>query len=310
MDLAEIRKKAQRERSAAPAKPEVAEQEQLEQPPLELQLPDDFSLDEMARQLEQAVAAERPEPQRATRAEERPAPRKVALTEAPPLPQEDLFPEEMEEEVAPPVIAAPVKRGKGKAVAATQPLQPEPPVAAPEEEYSPLAVIIAGREAAGIFEDQDLLLLDGEVETVSSDTEQYLCFMLGSEEYAVSIMSIKEIVKPREVTEVPRAPQFVLGIISLRGVIIPVYDLHRRLELGNATPTGRERIIVVKHDEDFCGILVDRVNRVVKIKKKGIEPPPVVLEGLNRDFVQGLGRHDAGMFILLDLRQVLDVGLS
>ena len=102
----------------------------------------------------------------------------------------------------------------------------------------PLEVILAGRETAGCGEDQSLL---SEVqEDAGKETyQEFLCFKVSNEVYGVDIMDIKELIKPREVTEVPRAPSFVSGIISLRGVIIPIIDMLDRLglerEIGNGT---------------------------------------------------------------------------
>jgi purine-binding chemotaxis protein CheW len=122
-------------------------------------------------------------------------------------------------------------------------------------------------------------------------------------------MEIKEIIKPREWTEVPRAPHFISGVISLRGVIIPVFDMRRRLELPPVPASGRERIVVVKDGESFCGILVDEVVQVVRIPVTSIEPAPTVLEGIDRDFVIGIGRHEGTMLILLSLENILNLTL-
>jgi purine-binding chemotaxis protein CheW len=123
-------------------------------------------------------------------------------------------------------------------------------------------------------------------------------------------MEIKEITKPREMTEVPRVPAFVLGVISLRGVIVPIFDLGQRLHLPPVTATGKARIIVVKKGEDLSGILVDEVIQVVKVPSAAIEQPPAVLEGIDREFVRGIGRHDGNMLILLHLGKILDLSLT
>ena len=122
-------------------------------------------------------------------------------------------------------------------------------------------------------------------------------------------MAIKEIVKPRDVTAVPRMPTFILGVISLRGVIIPVMDMRLRLSLPVSPATGRERIIVLRMDSGFCGILVDEVIQVARIIKSCIEDPPSVLEGIDRDFVTGLGHFDNRMLIILNLAAILDIGV-
>ena len=175
--------------------------------------------------------------------------------------------------------------------------------------FDPIAELLAGRELAGSEdEDEHSSLIDG----VSSldQIEEYLCFRVADENYAINIMEIKEIIKPREVTEVPRVPSYVLGIISLRGVIIPIYDMRRRLGLGDGPGGNRQRILVVRHGEGFAGILVDQVSHVVKLGADDEEQPPAVLEGAGREFVQGIGHHDGSMLILLDLDKILDLSLS
>jgi purine-binding chemotaxis protein CheW len=122
-------------------------------------------------------------------------------------------------------------------------------------------------------------------------------------------MEIKEIIKPREVTEVPRVPFYVSGVLSLRGIIIPVFNMHKRLGHAVVQDSGKERIIVVKKGEEFCGVMVDEVIQVVRISPATIEPPPAVLDGIDRDFIGGIGRFDDQMLILLNLEKVLDLTL-
>jgi purine-binding chemotaxis protein CheW len=141
------------------------------------------------------------------------------------------------------------------------------------------------------------------------DLRQWLTFTLGSEEYALDIGQIREIIKPREITDLPRVPDFILGIISLRGVIIPVFDLKRRLKLGTAEITSVSRIIVCQYGEKSAGLVVDSLNQVVRLPAQGIEPPPAVLSGLDRDMVEGVGRDQGRMMILLDLANVLNAEL-
>jgi len=173
--------------------------------------------------------------------------------------------------------------------------------------YDPLATIISGREWSAESGETSLY---SALPTASGDLEEYLCFRVASEEYAINIMAIKEIIKPREVTEVPRMPQFISGVISLRGVIIPIMDMRLRLALPAGERTGKERVIVLRKDAGFCGVLVDEVVQVAKINKADIEHPPAVLDGIDRDFVKGLGRFDKRMLILLNLDTILDIGIN
>jgi purine-binding chemotaxis protein CheW len=175
--------------------------------------------------------------------------------------------------------------------------------------FDPLSVLMAGR-GSGSGEEEMLPASSAGSEHVGDEFQQFLCFRVADEKYAVNIMDIKEIIKPREVTEVPRASVFISGVLSLRGIIIPVFDLRKRLGLASAGETGKERIIVVKKDEEFCGVLVDEVIQVARIAASTIEPPPAVLYGIDRDFVSGIGRFDKQMLILLNLEKILNVTLS
>jgi purine-binding chemotaxis protein CheW len=137
---------------------------------------------------------------------------------------------------------------------------------------------------------------------------EVLAFLLGGEEYAIDIRRIREIIKTRPATEVPRAPAFVTGIISVRGQVIPVMDLRKRLRLpAPVRPPGREaRILIVSRvDEDF-GLLVDEVRQVVRMRDSDVEPPPAMLGGPDAEFISGIGRPwGERLLILLELDAVL-----
>lgn len=144
-------------------------------------------------------------------------------------------------------------------------------------------------------------------ESSRQDSRQYLAFNLGDEEYALDIRQISEIIKVREFTDIPRAPGFILGIISLRGVVVPIFDLRCRLNLGVSELLPTTRIVVCRHEDVSLGLLVDSINQVVNLVDDEVEPPPGVLSGLDRDMVSGLGRYQGRMIILLNIESVLDV---
>lgn len=149
--------------------------------------------------------------------------------------------------------------------------------------------------------------LESSVDTREQTNRQYLAFNLGDEEYALDIKRISEIIKVREFTDVPRAPGFVLGIISLRGVVVPVFDLRCRLNLGMSEMLPTSRIVVCQLEDVSVGLLVDSINQVVKMFDDEVEPPPGVLSALDREMVGGLGRYQGRMIILLNIHSVLDV---
>lgn len=177
----------------------------------------------------------------------------------------------------------------------------------PARRFDPLAVILAGRASAEIAEktlDKDDS--DTVKATVEKDFEEFLCFMLADEEYGVNIMEIKEIIKPRELTEVPRTPEFVDGVLSLRGVIVPVIAMRSRLSMPPAGDRSAERVVIVRCGDGLTGLRVDRITGVVRIADSSRESTPGVLEGTARDFVSGIGRSDGRMIIILDVDSVMD----
>ena len=172
---------------------------------------------------------------------------------------------------------------------------------------TPMEAILAGRIAAGCNTDS----ISDDAYTLVNDesTLEFLCFRVSDEFYGINIMDIKEIIRPREVTEVPRAPNFVSGVLSLRGVIIPIIDMRVRLGLVRELPTGKERIIVIKNNSSFSGILVDEVTQVVQIQQDAVERAPGVLDGIDREFVNGLARAAGRLIILLNLENIVDINL-
>jgi purine-binding chemotaxis protein CheW len=136
-----------------------------------------------------------------------------------------------------------------------------------------------------------------------------LTFAVGGEVYGVDILSISEIIKLREITEVPRAPRFLLGVVTVSGLVMPVVDLRLRLKL-DAPELGRAaRILVVMHKGERYGLLVDEVRGVVRFADNQIEPPPPSLSPSEAPFLAGIARYpEAGeerMVILLSLDAVL-----
>lgn len=127
-----------------------------------------------------------------------------------------------------------------------------------------------------------------------------LTFAIADEEYAIGIEHIREIIKYRPITEVPRVPAFVAGIIAVRGLVMPVLDLRLRLRLRAAPLAQKARILVIsrpatqgelasEEERERFGLIVDRVNEVVRIQEQDIEQP-TVLSGHESDFIEGIGR--------------------
>ncbi|GMU61381.1 MAG: hypothetical protein AMXMBFR34_31440 [Myxococcaceae bacterium] len=154
--------------------------------------------------------------------------------------------------------------------------------------------------------------VEGVPESVVAEVpEEFLAFELAGETYAVPIAVVREIQKVGDVTEVPRAAPNVIGLINVRGEMLPLYDVKVRLELAEEPPLVRTkkdvgrgaRVVLLRDPEGDAGILVDRVQGVVKLALSRLESAPNL--GLERDAVAGIGRKDGRLFILLDLEQAL-----
>jgi purine-binding chemotaxis protein CheW len=169
------------------------------------------------------------------------------------------------------------------------------PVSAPEDEdsLSSLKDVLMSQHSEEKEEEEEML--------------QLLTFMLGGEEYALNIMDIKEIIRPRESTEVPRAPEYILGIISLRGTIIPIFNVNKRLSLSPGEKGPQNRIVVVRSREHLFGLHVDSVVQVMDLPISSIEPPPEILGGVEGEFLRGVGKIDERLIILLNLTRVLAI---
>ncbi|MBI5189446.1 MAG: purine-binding chemotaxis protein CheW [Nitrospirae bacterium] len=145
----------------------------------------------------------------------------------------------------------------------------------------------------------------GEAADTGDAVVEYLAFRLGSEEYAVRVEDVLEIIRLQKITDVPRAPGFVRGIISLRGVIIPVFDIKKRLGFDEAEHTRATRIVVVSEEGMPQGVIVDKVTGVVRFPMKTIEPPPAVIGGVEAEYIQGVGRMGDRLLILLNTGRIL-----
>ena len=145
---------------------------------------------------------------------------------------------------------------------------------------------------------------------VMADREgKYLTFTLGNEGYGISILQIKEIIGMMSITPVPQTPDFVKGVINLRGKVIPVVDLRLRFGMGAMDYTERTCIIVVEIEGDsgtvMMGIVVDSVSEVLNIKSEDIEDTPTFGTKLDTEYILGMAKMEGGIKILLDIDRVL-----
>lgn len=143
---------------------------------------------------------------------------------------------------------------------------------------------------------------------------QFLTFRLGSETYGLDILRVKEIRGWSSVTRIPQSPSHVLGMLNLRGAIVPILDLRLRFLLDSAafTPTTVVIVLSLKSGEGMreCGVVVDSVADVVDVGAEAIKPPPALTGQTHAHFIQGLADSDNGMLILLDVEDLVGQDLA
>ena len=134
---------------------------------------------------------------------------------------------------------------------------------------------------------------------------QLVSFFIGNEEFGVDILYVQEINRMSQVTKVPNSPDFVDGVINLRGRVIPVIDLRLRLGMPKKEPDKNTRIIVMEVTGKTVGFIVDSVNEVLRIPKNVTEAPPDLAVGVNSEFIKSVGKLEDRLLILIDLEKIL-----
>lgn len=139
----------------------------------------------------------------------------------------------------------------------------------------------------------------------SSEILQLVSFKIGNEEFGVDILNVQEINKMTQITRVPNAPDFVEGVINLRGRIIPVIDLRTRLKLDKKEHDKDTRIIVVEISNKTVGFIVDAVKEVLRVPVSITEAPPEIVTGIDSEFIKSVGKLDDRLLILIDLNKII-----
>ncbi|MBN1880812.1 MAG: chemotaxis protein CheW [Deltaproteobacteria bacterium] len=135
---------------------------------------------------------------------------------------------------------------------------------------------------------------------------QIVTFFLSNEEFGVDILLVQEIIRPTTITEVPNTPAFLEGVINLRGKVVPVVDLRRRLDL-EITPTDKAtRIMIIELEEKVTGFIVDSVSKVMSVHTESIQSAPeMVTAGVESEYIYGVSRLEDRLIILLDFSKIL-----
>ncbi|MBW8036716.1 MAG: chemotaxis protein CheW [Planctomycetes bacterium] len=145
---------------------------------------------------------------------------------------------------------------------------------------------------------------DTQALTLSETEMQLVVFDLASEYYGVDIGAVREIIRMQGITRVPGAESFVEGLINLRGRVVPVVDLRKRLNLAVGEQTKDSRIVVVDIAGQDVGVVVDGVTEVLRIPLSSIEPPSSMVTSVESDYLRGIAKLETKLIILLDLDKV------
>ncbi len=149
----------------------------------------------------------------------------------------------------------------------------------------------------------------GQPAVVAEEASQYLTFFAFEERYAIDILDVNEIIEVGQMTRVPMTPDYIRGVINLRGSVVPVVDLCARLGKGGCELTKRSAIVLVevesRGERQMIGMLVDEVNEILEIEASHLQPPPDFGTDIRTDFIRAMGRVDDVFMILLDINHVL-----
>jgi len=147
------------------------------------------------------------------------------------------------------------------------------------------------------------------MQAMKGETVQVIVFRLGEERYGVDISQVREIIRPSQITRIPNAPDFVEGVINLRGQITTIVNLRKRFGMPPKPIDNDTRIIVVEYNNAVIGMMVDTVNEVKYLAQKDIEAlPSIITSREEAKFLKGVGKLPDGLLILIDLNKVLNEG--
>ena len=139
---------------------------------------------------------------------------------------------------------------------------------------------------------------------------QVVSFQLGEEEFGINIFNVKEIINTIQMTRVPNAPPYVVGVVNMRGRVIPIVDLYIRFGLPESAhkKNDNEKVIIfIEYENLSVGLLVDAVREVIRISNSVTEPPPSMVSGINSDYITSIAKLESRLLILLDIAKILEV---
>jgi purine-binding chemotaxis protein CheW len=134
---------------------------------------------------------------------------------------------------------------------------------------------------------------------------QLVTFRVGGEEFGLDVFSVHEILSYQQPTPMPRAPEFVEGVLDVRGTLVPIVDLRRRFETPQVAYDDDTRIVLVDFNDERLGLVVDSVTEVLRAPETAVSPPPAYIRGLAAEFVRGIVRVGERLVVLIDLDRIL-----
>lgn len=140
------------------------------------------------------------------------------------------------------------------------------------------------------------------------EAAQFITFSIGDEEFGVDIVTVQEIKGWTATTNLPSSPSYMLGVLNLRGIIVPIYDLRARFGLGDTNPSKNHVIVIVMVSDRIIGILVDAVSDILSVSASKIRPVPEMGGNIDQRFLSGLVSVDNRMVALLELKLLFDLG--
>lgn len=139
---------------------------------------------------------------------------------------------------------------------------------------------------------------------------QLVTFQLGQERYGINIMDVKEIYGYEDVRSVPNSPNYIEGIFSLRGNIVPIINLHKRFDISRANLSEEDKLlsgfIIINLENKNLGIIIDKVLRVIPVEKDSIQPPPQMITGIGSEYITGVVHEEEGYLIILDIQRLFN----
>ena len=150
--------------------------------------------------------------------------------------------------------------------------------------------------------------MSSEVKPAGSFERQFIHFSLGDGHYGIPIEHVSEILKMESITEVPKAPKYIEGVINLRGNVVPIIDLRKRFGMPEIEYTKKNKIIIIDFRKRLIGLIVDMVSEVITLNEKEVEPSLPTIGGLKAEFISGIGKINDMLIIIIEIHRIISSG--